>query len=264
MKQIKLFSILFLFLFITSCSVQKRHYMNGYTIRWKNSNQNEGPKKTGEPAKNETDVPEPDENTITASSETDPTLALSKKIIPDLHFTKPPADSCDVIVLKNNNTIKAKISEINPATIKYKNCGDTDGPDRILSKSEISSITYSNGTKETMDNLKEENPVITPRVETQKNNPAPELSRDYNQPREPPMAKHALISGICSFIPVVGWIFAILSIIFGLITLLQIQANPGEYTGKQKALIGLILGIVGLLAGIAIVLAIFYGGAIGI
>ncbi|MFH1505567.1 MAG: DUF4190 domain-containing protein [archaeon] len=57
----------------------------------------------------------------------------------------------------------------------------------------------------------------------------------------------ALVCGILFWIPVVGFVLAILGIIFGVLALNRIKSQPAKYDGRGMALAGLILGIVGLI-----------------
>ena len=54
----------------------------------------------------------------------------------------------DTIVKRNNEKIIAKVLEVNQQEVKYKQFTFQDGPTYIVSKSEIKSIRYSNGSKE--------------------------------------------------------------------------------------------------------------------
>lgn len=69
-------------------------------------------------------------------------------------------------------------------------------------------------------------------------------------PRTDGRAIAALILGIFSFAPMVGWICAILAIIFGAVSMKRIGTSGGTLTGKPMAVIGLILGILGLVIGL--------------
>lgn len=60
--------------------------------------------------------------------------------------------SQDIIELKSGNKIEAKLIEITESTIKYKKYNNLEGPTYTISLSEISSITYENGTKDIFDN----------------------------------------------------------------------------------------------------------------
>lgn len=56
--------------------------------------------------------------------------------------------SQDMILKKTGDEIAAKVSEISPKEIKYKNFDNLDGPIHILSKSEVFMIRYENGSKD--------------------------------------------------------------------------------------------------------------------
>jgi hypothetical protein len=66
-----------------------------------------------------------------------------------------------------------------------------------------------------------------------------------------------LIFGLCSYIPVIGWSFALMAIIYGIASLIKIHFEPELYTGKTKAIVGICLGVFGLIAGLIVVLLIF-------
>jgi hypothetical protein len=57
----------------------------------------------------------------------------------------------DVIVTRDAKKISAKVMEINPGDVKYKNFDNPDGPTYTLPKSQIASILYQNGTVETFE-----------------------------------------------------------------------------------------------------------------
>lgn len=54
----------------------------------------------------------------------------------------------DTIQFTNGNKVVAKILEISPSTIKYKQANYLDGPDYIEEKRNIISISYANGIKD--------------------------------------------------------------------------------------------------------------------
>jgi hypothetical protein len=57
----------------------------------------------------------------------------------------------DVIVTRDAKKISAKITEVNPDDVKYRNFDNPDGPTYTLLKSQIASILYQNGTVETFE-----------------------------------------------------------------------------------------------------------------
>lgn len=57
----------------------------------------------------------------------------------------------DVIVKKDGSTILSKVLEVNTADIKYKKHSNPDGPIYTMDKSEILSINYENGDRDTFN-----------------------------------------------------------------------------------------------------------------
>ncbi len=147
-----LIPLLIVFL-MTSCSIQKRHYMNGYSIQWNkkiNANKNTAPEK--ETTDNEKNI----SNDISASAGNDITPIIIEKPSPLISIEKPVAvsDSCDVIRLKDKSVIHGKVTEINNSSVKYKDCDDVREVIRTISKDKIAGITYSNGKEENPEVLK--------------------------------------------------------------------------------------------------------------
>jgi len=54
----------------------------------------------------------------------------------------------DIIILKDGNTIAAKVSEISPTEIRYKRFDNLDGPTIVIPADRVLSIRYQNGTQE--------------------------------------------------------------------------------------------------------------------
>ena len=59
----------------------------------------------------------------------------------------------DVIVKKNGSTILSKVLEVNTADIKYKKFSNPNGPTYTINKSEVMSINYENGDKDTFNDI---------------------------------------------------------------------------------------------------------------
>ena len=78
----------------------------------------------------------------------------------------------DVIVKKDGSTILSKVLEVNTSDIKYKKFSNQNGPTYTINKSEIMSINYENGDKDTF------NDVSSPAV-TAPNVPSPAPAVDY-------------------------------------------------------------------------------------
>ncbi|MDR0443284.1 MAG: hypothetical protein LBH44_07760 [Treponema sp.] len=54
----------------------------------------------------------------------------------------------DLIIMKDGNTIEAKVLEITPQEIKYKRHNHLDGPTVVIPIAGVLSIKYENGTTE--------------------------------------------------------------------------------------------------------------------
>ena len=54
----------------------------------------------------------------------------------------------DMIVFKNGETISAKVAEVGINEIKYYKASNLQGPVYVASKTDVTQITYSNGTKD--------------------------------------------------------------------------------------------------------------------
>ena len=64
----------------------------------------------------------------------------------------------DVIVKKDGSTILSKVLEVGQSEIKYKKFDNLDGPTYTIKKSELQSINYQNGAKDTFSTpVREEN-----------------------------------------------------------------------------------------------------------
>lgn len=60
----------------------------------------------------------------------------------------------DVIVKKDGSTIISKVLEIGISEIKYKKIDNQDGPNYSIAISDVLSVNFENGYKESFDNLK--------------------------------------------------------------------------------------------------------------
>jgi hypothetical protein len=75
--------------------------------------------------------------------------------------------SQDILYLSNGDKLSAKITEINPTDVKYKDFTNLGGPTYVISNSELVLIQYSNGTTQVINSNprpiepKKESPVTT-------------------------------------------------------------------------------------------------------
>jgi hypothetical protein len=64
-----------------------------------------------------------------------------------LLFSTPALHAQDIITLTSGTKVRAKVLEINPDDIKYKEFNNLDGPVITIQKNTVSEIRYANGTK---------------------------------------------------------------------------------------------------------------------
>ncbi len=246
MKQRILLSILALSI-ITSCTVQKRHYRKGYEVTFGKSKINQ-PKKTvlennnSEVAKFEESemAIQNNQTALTASTENKAeTKTLAKKHnVFNLSRKVNNDDTCDMVFLRNGNTINAKILEINTTEVKYKNCNNQDGPLIIIDKNSIKSITYKNG-------FTEEFAFVTP-PNTSK--PQPNSNPNTNPNRRQSSSDYdgySIASLICGILSIF-LIPALPALILGIIGMKKTKENGT--LGYGMAVAGTVLGalVIGL------------------
>ena len=157
----------------------------------------------------------------------------SKVIFPKLKSEKLPVSTfeivedtllppCDVIFFKSGKLDYCKIIETTPTTITYKMCDYQDGPNVVISKSDVHKIRYANGREE----------VIIPSSQQNQLNA-------YVKARKDPMATWALIASLG------GLLFApasIAAVILGIISLNRIKKSEGRLRGKGAARAAIIIG----------------------
>lgn len=74
-----------------------------------------------------------------------------------LCFVSQRLEAQDVIVKKDGTTILSKVLEVNEANLKYKKFKNPQGPTYSISLSEIMSVNYENGEKDTFEKIN--NPI---------------------------------------------------------------------------------------------------------
>jgi hypothetical protein len=140
---------------------------------------------------------------------------------------------CDKITFLNGNEEEVKLIEIGDDFIKYKKCNNLDGPIYNTSREKLFMISYSNGTKELIQQKKVESSTVTKETIIKTNE---ENETSSNQVIHP-LAITSFILGVLGFIPAVG-------LILGGIASNQISDNPKKYKGEGFALAGMILSLV--------------------
>ncbi len=172
--------IALLFLFIvgilfTSCQYEKRLYRNGYYVSHTSRKICEGDRSDRllHTVKNPVslivddsveNIEFSDQNTTTTNSQTK--AGISNHIEPMVQNNWRPetvatAEGCETVVMKNGEEIAADVLEIGTEQIKYKKCGEADGPTIVVKNSDVFMIKYPNGTKTVIGSTSNEDPILS-------------------------------------------------------------------------------------------------------
>lgn len=222
-------------LLISSCAMQKRHYMKGYYFSNKDSKPSVStnvPKQPKTPLEVENKAVETvKQGIVELNIPKQESLLASVKPFKQTRVHKKLDNDCDVMILKTGEEISCKVTEITLNEVKYKKCDNLNGPTISIRKSDVFIIKYSNGTKDILNTL----------------------SNDDKQPIDKSKLKFnaaaivgftfALIGGLIPY--GFGVPLMIAAIILSGVGLAQIKNHPDKYKGKGFAIAGLILGIIG-------------------
>ncbi|MCW3078199.1 MAG: hypothetical protein JWO32_2808 [Bacteroidetes bacterium] len=228
---------------LTSCSLTKRAYRNGYYVSWNKKNAAKLSKKS---------------NTDCLQVLTNGPAGLSRHKINEtvyasakkntFRFKVKPAtfkfivfpDSCgDIIILRNGEEIFVKALEISQQTIKYKRCNNLEGPLVIVKTENVFMIKYANGFKEVF----KENPSAVGLPVAEKK----VQEKKYNN-----LAIASFVIALCLFFPY-GAPFAFG---FGIQALREMKKEPEKYKGKVLAITGVVISSLILLIALILLLAL--------
>jgi hypothetical protein len=244
--------IIFSVFLLQSCSVEKRRYTSGYNLQWKKGNNTLQFQKSDEnitQVKNENKkvktIPSSEEVSVICTKSFGLLTASSEKK-KGIILLAVDSTGCDTLIMRDETEIKVKVIEITPTEIKYKYCDHINGPTYVLYRYNVSYIKYANGS---MDSFVKEH-VPTPTIV--KNDKAQSRYQDVDDDRtERYVRKKSVASiffGAFSIIPIYGVPAAIISIILGTKCLRLISKDPLQLSQyRQRTIIGLVLGIIGLL-----------------
>jgi len=271
---------------MSSCVVEKRHYLGGYYFEKKNNQQH--PEKIINP--------NPHKEVFTASSGKGIIVLDTNDLIETIF------NDCDTIILKNGTKIPAKIIEVNLRDIKMKDCSGSSQIITTIAKKEIETIYFEKSNtniKDSCDKIIQSNgeelkvkivEILDDEVKYKKcenlNGPIfnfPKtliksitysngkqedfsakkiITSDIGTIKFHPLAVFSLIFAIASMTIVVsyllGGIFAVLSIVLGEAAYLSINERPNKFKGKKMALYAMVIAGVVLSA----IFAAFVGGKI--
>lgn len=77
----------------------------------------------------------------------------------------------DLIKFKNGEAVNAKVIEVDEEKVKYKKYDNLDGPSYTARKSQISVITYENGTEDVFDKSTPASAAVSKKSEISKSQP---------------------------------------------------------------------------------------------
>ena len=251
-----------------SCTIEKRHYTNGYCLQWKKSADKLTPNtKTNltEEKKVSKTIPSSEKNND-ANSLFNSLTASADKLKGAVLFT---VDSlgCDTLIMRNGTVIKVKVTEVSPTEIKYKYCNNLEGPSYVIYRYQASYIKYRNGT---FDSFSNEYPPAASPVKRNNGNYSPNNRDNFSgNSRYSPTDKfeteryvankstRSLVLGILSFLlSFLGIITAIFAIIRGTECLRLIKEDPYNlWRYRSRAVTGIVLGAIFL--GLILMLIIY-------
>lgn len=227
---------------LSECTINKRHYRNGYQVSWNKNKVNHNDQSTKEAIKlldvvEATNLSESEKETPLYASinNTIPQVASYKK---SEDLIKLPNDSCgDIITMVNGDEFSVKVIEINQRTVKYKSCDNLGGPLFVESKEKIFMIKYANGTKDVFSKteLKPNESVNSSATKKPK-----AASGDKSGKKINPLA---LVSLICCGAFFLYFPLA-LAPIFAVIACFQFKKHPDKYRAKGMVIPALIIGAI--------------------
>ena len=238
-----------------SCSLEKRHYTSGYHLQWKKNKSDLIPqhtKATLAEVKKQINDRVSSKETEGISSLSFNLLTVSSERKKGIVLLTVDSTRCDTIIMRDGTERNAKVIEITPAEIKYKDCNNINGPAYVVYRYKVSYIKYPNGTVDSFVNEYPPSQTIT-KNKTEAN---PDIG---NYVRRRSIA--SLVLGIISIlIPIIGFFTSFFAIGFAIECLTLIRKNRESlWRYSTSSIIGLVLGIIALLVYIAFIVALIVG-----
>lgn len=148
--------IIFTIVSLSSCSIQKRNYRNGYYFEWANAKKNNTP-------------PHPAANFFIAQHhKNEPLHEIDTLLSHPLKYNAyasidhkgiclntsaaatGPKEVCDTVVFhkKKEKNLVCKVVEVTEVEVRYRDCNDTAGGLIVIPKSRVAFIGYGEGKRE--------------------------------------------------------------------------------------------------------------------
>jgi hypothetical protein len=179
---------------------------------------------------------------------------MAHMVIPAIRMHTPPSSTvtdipatskgmetgspgCDTIVFRNSDVMEAKVVEIGQREIRYRKCGDSEGPVFVVNITDVFMIKYPNGTRDYF---------------TSERSPAPSLGGTAPKKTDG-MAVAGFIGSLAGLF-IAGIPLGIMAIVFGFVSLGKIDRHPERYKGRGFGIASIIIGAVDVI-GMLIVLA---------
>ena len=170
-------------------------------------------------------------------------------------------NGCDELIKMDGTIIQAKISEIGISEIKYKKCGNEEGPTYLVSKSDVFMVKFANGSTELIDsekekteNYDEEDYVNLERVDG--NTALPEIEKTVE-----PMGLVAFVLSCVAFPAMIllglGFVLAIPALILSILSLIKQNKDIRLFKQPGFARAAIIISSIILFIGLGIVFLIF-------
>ena len=178
--QKKLTPLIFLFILffaLGSCTIERRHYLNGIYVdkRGKadivSSDNDNGTAQLAlknveerrEDAKLCVDAGQ--EHKISSEVRSTPSCNPESKVLSgkrtEAFIDKSSVQNCDVVILKSGDEVECKIVEVTQEEIKYRKCSSQDGPIFTINKSDALVIKYADGTKTVLSEDQGNDPIAS-------------------------------------------------------------------------------------------------------
>ncbi len=225
----------------SSCSLQKRHYRQGFYVS------NMGKEQISNKNTKDSSISHLDSSKVRSIS---------------LNKNSKYNHNCDTLLLNDGNTLLCKIEQVSKRSVRFKDCNDSNQVLSSIDAELVSSIKFYNGREKEISNN-------NPRRKTQENK---NLIKGHLANTGFLLAIVALLLEgilllalfhILVLAPylAIAFVFlnalaAIFAIVFGFSSLREIRKNPEIFKGKKMVIWEIALGLLSLISWLIILIAV--------